>query len=80
MSDGAFKLEGAWIGVQRNPLGRLCAWEHPQLVGVRVRHCGHPTALRPYYIIGCDTPMKFRLLKQAQQAAEELIAEALAAR
>lgn len=58
-----------WQG-HKGPCGRNRAWTSPQLPGVEVRHCGHPTALRPYYIAGqLDTLGTFRLLAQAQAAA-----------
>ena len=56
---------GHKLGRERNML-----WTSPQLPGVEVRHCGHPTAIRPYYVVGRDFARKFRLLKQAQRAAE----------
>jgi len=61
-------MSTGWIG-QKGPLGRNVRWTHPQ-TSLVVRHCGHPTALRPYWIdghfheFGC-----FRLLKDAQQVA-----------
>lgn len=50
-------------------------WEH--VSGVRVRHCGHPTANWPYYIdLGAGrvevdkTGRGFRLLVDAMEAVE----------
>jgi hypothetical protein len=40
---------------------------HPTVV---IRHCGHPTALRPYYLDGVPTLRKFRLLEDAKAAVE----------
>lgn len=65
-------------------LGRARAWElerDPRLV---VRHCGHPTALRPYWVIVdgaslLDMLGTFRLLREAQAAGERhLIVEGVA--
>jgi hypothetical protein len=39
-----------------------------------VKHCCHPTAIRPYYVhlaTGMILARKFRLLAEAKQAAEE---------
>lgn len=44
-------------------------WTHPGLPGVAVRHCGHPTALRPYYLTGLPINRKFYSLEKAQAAA-----------
>lgn len=62
-----------WVIVDRM-LGRACAWECPLVVGARlyVRHCGHPTALRPYYIPGFPLGT-FRRLNQAQACAEAVL-------
>ena len=38
-----------WIG-HRGPWGRNLTWTRDDLPGVIVRHCGHGTALYPYYI------------------------------
>jgi hypothetical protein len=48
------------------------SWTHPDYAGVTVLHCGHPTALQPYYIKGYGWQgggagvATFRALKQAQ--------------
>jgi|APGre2960657404_1045060.scaffolds.fasta_scaffold176704_3 hypothetical protein len=47
--------------------GRAWKWRHWS--GVEVLHCGHPTALRPYYTPG--KPGTYRNLKAAQAAALE---------
>lgn len=41
-----------WIGHKRYFGGRQrnMIWTHPELGAVHVRHCGHPTAHRPYYV------------------------------
>lgn len=48
--------------------------------GWTVQWCGHPTALRPYYITGprgTEVPAEaFRSSKDARRIAEELYAEA----
>lgn len=38
-----------WIG-HKGPFGRNWKWTHPLIVGLTIKHCGHPTALRPYYL------------------------------
>jgi hypothetical protein len=53
-----------WIGI-KNHLGRNDTWVSPEWPGIFIKHCGHPTALRPYYI-QCNliensaTPPKFK--------------------
>lgn len=42
------------------------AWTHPAFPGVEVRHCQHPTALRPWYVAGGADNAKFRLVVQAK--------------
>lgn len=58
-----------WTG-HKGPLGRNYRWTSEQLPGIAVQHCGHPTALRPYFIIGSKIQRKFSRLKDAQHAAE----------
>lgn len=41
--------ERGWVG-HRGPFGRNLRWTHAQLPDLEIRHCGHPTALRPYYV------------------------------
>lgn len=61
----------SWEPIHRNPWGRYDAWRCSN--GEVVRHCGHPTALRPYYIDGkLEEVGTFRLLKEAKAAAEAL--------
>ena len=61
-----------WQG-QKGPFGRNVVWTHPQLPGVEVRHCGHPTALRPYYLAGVRYDGRcFRRLVDAQAVAMAL--------
>lgn len=45
------RLPGDWAPIpsQRGVYGNL-AWSSPRHPGVVVRHCGHPTALWPYYV------------------------------
>lgn len=60
-----------WVG-HRGPFGRNAAWTSPDLPGIVVRHCGHPTALRPYHVEGFEQPLgTFPRLRLAQAAAEE---------
>ena len=66
-------MRAAWIG-HRGVFGRNVAWSRADLPGVQVRHCGHPTALRPYYVTGLGEESSvfgrtFRLLSDAQAAA-----------
>ncbi|CAB4158748.1 hypothetical protein UFOVP703_29 [uncultured Caudovirales phage] len=49
--------------------GRACAWVDPRNPGVIVKHCGHPTALRPYYLEGAALSRKFSTLAEAKAAA-----------
>jgi hypothetical protein len=55
---------------------RSLAWECVELPGVTIRHCGHPTALRPYYLEGPNAPpgaegdRKHRTVAQATAWAE----------
>jgi hypothetical protein len=43
---------GGWIGHRDHHglPGRNGTWTHPSLPGLEIHHCGHPTALRPYWI------------------------------
>ncbi len=72
-----------WEGTG-GPLGRDSVWWQLNTSGNRtgyaVRHCGHPTALTPYYVTNDAGPVEipggplrtFRNLKAAQQAVEGL--------
>lgn len=46
-----------WIGRKWGaPFNRNMEWRHPCIAGIVIKHCGHPTALRPYHILlhaGC---------------------------
>jgi hypothetical protein len=59
-----------WHG-HPGPLGRNRRWTHPDLPGITVHHCGHPTALRPYYVTGHSglEGQTFQNLVSAQEAA-----------
>lgn len=37
-----------WIG-HKGPKGRNAFWTRDDMPGLVIIHCGHPTALRPYY-------------------------------
>lgn len=66
-------LRHHWQGFARGPRGgKYDAWTCAQLPGVIVRHCGHPTALRPYHVEGLEDPSasEFPRLVEALQAAE----------
>ena len=56
-----------WISVR----GGAMSWTHPRLPGVQIQHCGHPTANRPYHIVGPNSEIaqKFYDLAQAKAAA-----------
>lgn len=69
MPEGAAPLPLAWVPVSQL-MGRNNAWRAGHFPGVTVRHCGHPTALRPYYIVGLPIDEKFHSLSAAQRAVE----------
>ena len=61
--------------------GGSCGAEHNHASGYRVIHCGHPTALRPYYIESPDgktilapNGLAFPRLAEAKAAVEKLTA------
>jgi hypothetical protein len=59
-----------WTGV-KGPTGRAWMWIHQDPSVPRVKHCGHPTALRPYYMPELLWELgAFPNLKHAQKAAE----------
>ena len=67
----ALQVSKGWVGRKgiASYATKNVAFTHPQLPGVEVRHCCHPTALRPWYV----APWKgqaFRLQKQAMWWAE----------
>jgi hypothetical protein len=79
----------AWIRFA--PFGETCGatWTHP--TGVKVVHCGHPTALWPYFIVRADgttlvhtephrhgAPCTFAKLKHAQEHALSLSLQTVA--
>ena len=53
---------------------RALAWACEAFPGVTVRHCGHPTALRPYYVQGSRALERalFRTLAQAQDGVRQV--------
>lgn len=67
--DVAVPLAGGWIG-RRDELGRIVEWTHPHYQGTSIRHCGHPTALYPYYVLSTHPRLAssatYRNLSQAQ--------------
>lgn len=64
------KPASPWTGV-KGPTGRNWAWVHQDPSVPRVQHCGHPTALRPYYLPELLRELgAFPNLKHAQKAAE----------
>ena len=65
-------MSATWIG-HPGPTGRNSSWTSPQLPGVVILHCGHPTALYPYYINGhLEELGTFAKLSQAKAAALKL--------
>lgn len=60
-----------WVG-HKGPYGRNTSWTNEAFPGVVIRHCGHPTALWPYYIEGRKHlhSHTYRTLAEAQAAAE----------
>ncbi len=57
-----------WVGV-KNPQGRNHRW-HSEALGATIFHCGHPTAISPYYTSA--TPGTFRTLQAAKDAVSAL--------
>ena len=59
-----------WHGVDKAPWGRFISWKCTALPNVEIRHCGHPTAVRPYYVRGIEAlgRQAFARLKDAQDA------------
>jgi hypothetical protein len=63
-----------WVVIARGLKGRALAWRCPHDRQLVVRHCGHPTALRPYWVERAGESLlaelgTFRLLQAAQLAA-----------
>jgi hypothetical protein len=67
-------LAGGWYS-QQKMLGRTVAWRNVHAPGVEVRHCGHPTANRPYHLVGVPVTRKFYSLAEAQRIALQAIAD-----
>lgn len=71
MRGSKLTVSKGWVG-RKGPYGKNLTWTHPAYPGVVVMHCGHPTALQPYYIHGFgwhgggEGVATFRALKQAQ--------------
>lgn len=70
-------LGPAWTAVSlasTGPRSRPFAkrWTNPRMPGYEVRHCGHPTALRPYYVLldGSIVSDTFRHLDKAKAWTE----------
>lgn len=65
-----------WVGHASHAFDRRNrAWTHAALPGITVRHCGHPTALRPYYVDG--DRWTWPRLVDAQRRAVEVFTERL---
>lgn len=63
-----------WTG-HKGPWGRNLKWTCDQVAGLTIHHCGHPTALRPYYI-NCMQGT-FPRLDEAKQAAARAVRDGL---
>jgi hypothetical protein len=61
-----------WRPIAQASIGRsrprATAWACDAFPGVEIHHCGHPTALRPYYLRGLQVARKFSRLALAQAA------------
>ncbi len=70
-----------WRPIESRPEGRgrrqNMAWASDAFPGVVIRHCGHPTALRPYWLDGRQVDRKFSTLALAQAAIAALAAGAI---
>jgi hypothetical protein len=56
-------VSAGWVG-HKGPLGKNGMWTHPDHPNACVKHCGHATANRPYYVPG--SYYTFIVLKHAQ--------------
>ncbi len=67
-----------WTGHKSPLFGRNHLWVCDQEETVAVKHCGHPTANYPYYVLGVPEErfQTFRHLKTAKAFAEEVISAA----
>lgn len=63
-----------WVGHWSAVMRRNQAWTSPMHPGVVIRHCGHPTALYPYYCEGLAelSGRTFRTLRAAQTCVDNL--------
>lgn len=63
-----------WLAIAKSPYGTNSIWANEMYPNLFIRHCGHATALRPYYIdcnlIGENMPPKFKRLQQAIEFIE----------
>jgi hypothetical protein len=60
---------GGWYTPDVRPGGRALRWRNVHAPDLEVRHCGHPTANRPYYLVGVPVTRKFYDLAEAQRIA-----------
>lgn len=64
------QTKSGWVITLRGPYGMTLRWSHRS--GAVVRHCGHPTAIYPYYVEGMDgTFWHLADAKAAALAAQE---------
>lgn len=61
-----------WTGHRCPLMRRNTRWTNVECPGAVIRHCGHPTALRPYYVVGVEElhGRTFSRLVDAQAAVE----------
>lgn len=67
----------AWRAISHRVVGgrkQNMAWTSEAFPGVVIRHCGHPTALRPYWLDGRAVARKFTSLTYAQAAVAAIAA------
>jgi len=70
-SEDDYNVTGPWKG-HKGPFGRNVLWQYGDREDLQIRHCGHPTANFPYYVVGIEEieGATFRHLKAAQTAVE----------
>lgn len=73
----------SWKRVARGPIRPdYLLYDGETFTGLAIRHCQHPTALRPYYILGLrdgetDGLGAYRLLDKTKRLAETIYSERL---
>ena len=79
------KRKAIMISWKRKPRGPIrpdyLLYDGETFTGIAIRHCQHPTALRPYYILGLRDDEAssgfgaYRLLDATKRLAETIYAE-----